>query len=214
MTPFAMHEMIQAYGFGDVDDELVYSLLNQALSEITDAHPWPWRERVTTLTFGGTNAYPSNASFTMGKPLAITNPTTGEKMQPMRSDEFQSAYASALTQTGDPFVYYFDAGVAKFYPIPTSSVTLTCRDLTTQAEVDSTSTEADVLLPAKRHWAAIFRTLGRLYAQDDDLQAANYYLNESDALLEKMRYDDFVQSKLDRPDFIAMSDADDDYYFT
>lgn len=208
MTPANMVTEINDYGFEDIASARMYAILNQALREITQQEPWPWRETSATLTFAGGSATPVSVTR-LSQPLVITNPSTGRRIQPMRSEDFQKRFPANLTDAGEPELYYFDGYTIKFYPVPPSSVTLTMRYLQYQADVTSGSAESDVLLPERYHWLPIFLTLSRLYARDDDLELAQFFREDYDRLLNTMKNDLWMRSQYDRPDTVMVVDADD-----
>lgn len=206
MTPAEMVTEIQDFGFTDTASARMYALLNQALKEITNKRPWPWRETTTTLTFDGTNPNPSNATFNVRSVIALTNPSNGYVLLPITRQEFQKAYAQNLSDTGDPIMYYFDGPTLKVYKIPGASTTLTCNYLSFQTDVSSTSVESDVLLPDEYHWLPIFLTLSRLFFKDDDLEMAKWARDEAERLEALMTQDMWMRTQYDRPMTIQLVD--------
>jgi len=201
------------FGFTTTATARMYAMLNQALMEIAEKRPWAWRETTSTLTFSGSSASPSNASFPVKAIIALTNPTTGQILQPVTRQQFQKFYPMNLTDAGDPFLYYFDGSTLKVYKVPGATVTLTCAYLQYQAAVTSASTEAEVLLPAQYHWIPIFLTLSRLYFKDDDLEMAKWARDEAERLEALMVADIESRTSYDRPMLVQDVDFDYDSYY-
>lgn len=206
MTPAEMVTEIMDYGFETIAQARLYGALNQALQELTGKRPWTWRESNTVLTFDGTNPYPSNVSFPVKSVIALTNPSNGYVLLPVLRQEIQKRYAQNLSDTGDPIMYYFDGPILKVYKIPGASVTLNCNYLADQADVNSGSLEADVLMPNNYHWTVIFLAVSRLYMKDDDLEMAAFARTESERLEALMVNDTDSRTSYDRPRTVQVVD--------
>lgn len=211
MTPAEMITELEDFGFADHASGRKYALLNQVLQEITLSRPWPWREAVVTLTFAGSSATPSNSNLYMSSVRRITNPSTGNRIRPVRSEVYQERAATELSEAGDPIMYYFDGTALKFWRVPAATVTLTCRYLKYQPDVTSGSAATDVLLPERYHWLPIYRLAARSYAKDEDLEMADYYQGLSASLEEQMVQDMFTLWQYDEADSVQIVD-DDDYF--
>lgn len=205
---------IRDFGFETVDSDRMYALLNQALQEITNKRPWAWREATTTLTFSGSSASPSNASFPVSSMIALTDPSTGNILNPVSRQSYQKRYAQTLSDTGSPLFYYFDGHTLKVWRVPGASQTLTANYLAYQAAVTSSSAEADMLIIPRFHWIVIYLVLSRLYWKDDDLEMAQFAKAESERLELLMVNEDEMRTGYDRPMLMDIfeSDSYDDFY--
>jgi hypothetical protein len=67
MTPQNFLDDLVAFGYEDTDINVKLRALNFAIKKVAYRKPWPWMEKVASLTFDGTNPYPTNQPPTSGR---------------------------------------------------------------------------------------------------------------------------------------------------
>jgi hypothetical protein len=208
MDAQALISELNDFGFVDTASTRKVSAIQASLRNILYRKPWPFLEKVMTLTFDGTNAAPSNTPTDLRAVMKIIDYTSGRprRIRFKRTDDAEEQLT--LTDAGTPYFYYFEGSALKVYQIPGASQTLRLRYLRTAPVITETSTEADLLLPPDYHEALLFRTVVRLADMDDDNDVAARF----DALYENVvaqMTDALMALQHDEPEFIHVVDPDD-----
>ena len=206
MTPAQIITECDEFGYATVASARKYAYLNDALDWLTGLESWPWLEAILTLRFAGSSSTPSNSPSDLTHVLRITHPVTGNRVEPVRSEDFQTNFAASLTMDGEPSYYYFDGYTLKFHPRPRSSDTLTMRYTKFQADVSSGDAESAILCPPRFHWILVWKTLSYLALRDDDVTLSKYYSDLADMRVELMRKDIWTRTQYDRQDTVQVVD--------
>ena len=213
MQPQDIYTELSDFGFGDLGSTALMRAINYAIKNIANREPWPFMEKVVTLTFDGTNATPSNSPSDLRAVMKIIDTTTGKRIRFKRTDDLEEQYGPSLTQTGSPHFYYFEGSVLKLYQIPASTQTLRLRYLRSHPTVGQSDPESAILIPPDFHEAIALRAMMRLYDQDDDVAMSARAEAHYENLLAQMQDAMFAQQH-DEPEFVHAVDSDDfDYYW-
>lgn len=199
---------LNEHGFEDTVTERKVAVLYDTIQDICSREPWPFLEKNVTLTFDGTNGYPSNWPTDFSKVLSIIRPADGRTIQWERRETLRKRYANVLTQAGIPEWYSFLGGRANFLPIPTVSESLDMDYICTHPVIAESSVEADILIPARHHRVIAVGGLYKLYMLEDDPELAQVFRAEYEARLQVMR-EDLSRLQYDRPDRILVLDWDE-----
>ncbi len=218
-----MFDDLDDHGFDDASDERKLAMLNDAYYDACTRSPWPFLEKTVVLTFDGSSSTPVNlqdlpatlTDFHAAVAMAITAGATGftgaagPELHYIRRDDFLLRYGNDLTRTGTPQLFYFQAGVMNFYPIPPSNVQITMDYISTPAPLAADTEEADIVIPAQFHRAIIVNgALFKLYSMEDDTDIAptfeTYFEN---ALARAIEF--FWKNQYMQPQFVHPVDADD-----
>lgn len=212
MSPQDIYNELSDFGFGDLGSTALMRAINYALKNITNREPWPFMEKVTTLTFDGTNATPSNAPTDLRAVMKVIDTTSGKRIHFKRTDDLEEQYGTSLAAAGTPYFYYFEGGTLKFYQIPPSTQTLRLRYLRSHPTVAQGDPESAILIPSDFHEAVALRAMMRLYDQDDDTAMSARVESEYENVLAQMQ-DSMWAQQHDEPEYVHMIDADDYDYF-
>ena len=205
--------------------------INDTIWDICSREKWPFLEKTLTLTFDGTNAFPSNWPSDFKATLDMVNPGTGMVIMPELVDYTDKRNAMNLTQGGDPLYYYFvgsggtstgdsespigDSAVCSFWPIPSSGTSLQMRYVCQHPQVSANTTESGILLPPQHHRVISLGALWKCFDQEDDPEMATRYQQLYEARIQSMKQDIFMR-QYDRPQriyVIGYDDHDADYYY-
>lgn len=213
MTPQDIYTELSDFGFGDLGSTALMRVINYAIRNIANRQPWPFLEKVVTLTFDGTNASPSNLPVDLRAVMKVMDTTSGKRIRFKRMDDLEENYATALTTVGTPFFYYVEGGVLKFYQVPASTQTLRMRYVRQHPTVAQSDPESAILIPSDFHEAIALRALMRLYDQDDDTAMSARVEAEYENVLAQVQ-DSMWAQQHDEADYVHLIDADDyDYYW-
>lgn len=211
MTVQEILSELDAYGYADTDINEKLRVINASIRSIAARKPWPWLHTVTTLTFNGSSATPSNAPTDMRAALKMLDTSTGRRVKYKPVDEMEERYGANLTDSGDPYFYYFEGTVLRVFKVPSSTQTLRLRYLKVPGAVIQTDLEPAIAVPPLGHEALVFRSVMRLAdLEDDDEIAARFgalYEQEMQVLEEAL-----VAQQFDVPDHVLVVDDDDFYY--
>ena len=202
-------QVIDDHGFLDTDTNTKLAFLNDAITDFCSRELWPFLEAdPVTLTFDGTNPYPTNLPTNFQTVISIVDPVTGRVILPNRVDTLEKQAAQLMTQLGpDPLYYYFDGNKLKFASIPPASFTARMRYIQYHPEVTSSTDSTGFLIP-KRFWMAlVFGTLIRLYDLDDDPQMSARYEQHLETRIASIRAS-LWQRQVDQPDAVTITDPD------
>lgn len=198
----------QDYGFTDLSNASLLRALQGSVDSIERIRPWPFLETTATLTFTGSSGTPVTAPPRIRAMLRAKDLLAGTRPKPIRLDDFEDIVGTSYSQAGTPTVYYMQAGVLNFWPIPSASTTIRALYVQFSARLTETSTEADFLIPARHHEAIFFGMLRRLYDQQDDPELAATMAQQRDQLVSEM-VEDLTKQQYDEPDFIRLTDPND-----
>lgn len=199
---------INDHGFSDSGTTLKVRAINQAIKNIAYRKPWPFLEKVTTLTFSGSSATPSNTPSDLRAVMKIINTTTGSRIRFKRTDDMEEAYGSQLTTAGVPYFYYFEGTTLKVWQVPSATQTLRLRYLRTAPNVVDSDPESAIIVPPDYHETIVLRALYRLYILEDDAEMAVYFKNLYDENIADMT-DALFTLQHDEPEYVHVIDADD-----
>ena len=194
------------HGFTDTSTATKVRILQDTIWEIESLRPWPFLDTEITLTFAGSSASASNFPSNFKAALQLKDVATNTVLVPIdESDLERNGYD--LTQNGTPRVYYPSASVLKVWPRPTASDTIRMRYIRSSAAINSSSVEADILIPARHHRLIVLGALVRLYDMEDDPELAARFQGHYEMRLQRI-VDEIFRKQYDRPDFIRVDDAD------
>jgi hypothetical protein len=196
---------IRDHGFDDLTDSRILSFLNDTYYDICTREAWPFLEATASATVNsdGKVTAPTN----IDKVLSFHDTGVGRSLSPMRLDDFSSTYASNLTQTGDPYSYYFIGDDVYVYPI-SSSNSLTVRYIRRPIAL-TVSPDASPILPIQHHRAVVLGSLVKCYMMEDDFENASMFTNAFEKKLFDMRNNLWFK-QYDRTDTIMDVDEPDD----
>lgn len=209
MTPQEILDEVNAHGFEDTDTNVKLRALNFAIKNISVRKPWPFLERVVTLTFDGTNAAPTNDLSDLRAVMKVIDLSSGtpRRIRFFRTDDLEEQVT--LTDTGSPVVYYFEGSTLKVYKIPSSTQTLRLRYSRFAPKVTAfTDPETSIVIPPDGHEAIIFRMLMRLYDLEDDPDLSARFEAHYENEIAQMS-DAFFARQYDEPEYIHVVDPDD-----
>lgn len=199
---------INDHGFEDTLSTRKVQAINFAIKNIAQRKPWPFLEKVMTLTFDGTNPYPSNAPSDLRAVKKILDTSTGQRVRYKRTDDLEEQYGAHLLDSGTPYYYYFEGTQLRFYQVPTASQTLRLRYIRTAPDVAAGGAESTIVIPAPYHEAIVFRALMRLYDLEDDPELSQRFEAHYENAIAQMT-ESLITQQLDEPDFIHVVDDDD-----
>lgn len=212
MTAAEIITDIQNHGFTDTASSVLVSLINDAVHDINGREQWPYLITNANHTWNAGSTTPTAQPTNLTQIISIINETTGTILQPERFEYIVKTYPASLTTQAEPLLYYFIGTQLNVYPVPASSTTLKVVYARAQTTLTAGSAEADILIPARHHRLIVLKVLENLYAQEDDLQASQYFNQKFGERLAMMAYDmSILQS--DRPDRIYSVDWEDFPYF-
>jgi hypothetical protein len=211
VTPQELLTEIDAHGFTDTDTTEKLSAINASIRYIANRKAWPWMQKVWTLTFDGTNPYPSSSVTDLRAALKLIDTNSGRRIRYKSIDELEEQYGSTLTQSGDPFFYYFEGTQLRLWQVPGATQTLRLRGIRFHPTVAQNDPESAILVPAENHELILFRSLMRLNDLEDDNDLAARWGGLFDKGFEEMAEGLSVQ-QLDQPEHILVVD-DDDYNY-
>lgn len=197
------------YGFLDTDLNQKVRKIQAAVWDIESRKPWPFLETSALLDFAGGSDVSSTSTADLRQVIRARDLTTGRRLTPLRLDDAEDVIGTALTEAGDPRVYYFEGSQLKFWPLPTVSTgRIKLRYIRRSPAISDSSTEAAYLIPARHHEAILLGALYRLYDMEDDVELAARFQSHYEKRIAEMEADLFKQ-QYDLPDFIHVIDPDD-----
>jgi hypothetical protein len=107
MTPQEILDEVDAHGFGDTDILRKVAALNYAIRNMAQRKPWPFLEKVMTLTFDGVSPTPSNAPADLRAVMKVVDYTGGspQRIRYSRTDDAEEQYDLSVVARGDPLFY-------------------------------------------------------------------------------------------------------------
>lgn len=213
MTITELLSEINDHGFEDTLTTRKIAAINFAIKNISQRRPWPFLEKVLTLTFDGSSAAPSNAPADLRAVMKIMDTSTGRRVRFKRTDDMEELHGSELTAAGDPYLYYFEGTQLRIWKIPSATKTLRSRYLRTAPNVAEGDPEASIIIPPDYHEAIVFRSLMRLYDLEDDPELSQRFEVHYENVITQMA-DALMTLQHDEPEYVHVVDADDwDYDF-
>lgn len=202
------------YGFTDTSSTRKLEKINSTVWDINSRDAWPFLENSVDLTFDGINSIPTNVPSDFQSVMDIMNTSTGGKLQPLRLQEADASMTLLMTQTGNPFYYYFIGEALHISQIPPVGTILRMRYVRKQVKLLQTDVEAAILLPAEHHEAILYGSLFKLYDLEDDTDLSLRFQQLYENKIQNMRQPIFMR-QYDRPDHIQITDRYDydfDFY--
>jgi hypothetical protein len=207
---------IDVAGFDDLEEADKVGFINRTVKGIVNREPWAFREvfddldASTDIDADGLVDY-SKLTYEFGGLMDIVNTGSGGyNIRWIRRDVHFKDRALQLDLTGTPYNHFFVGRQMYLYPIPTSG-TFRITYLAHQGDLDASSGETDILLPAQWHEAIIAGALYRINAREDDPENAAMFKSMFDEIMENMRQD-LEKVQWDSPDSILFYDWDDGEY--
>ena len=213
MTLDEMYAEMDLYGFDDFETSQKLTLLNEAYFDIVTREPWPFLEKVVTVTVpSGESKITNNANVTvsaaqitdLNSVLSFIDTSQDIIVTPERADVIEKNYR-LNDYSGDPRYYYFVGEDLYLYPNSTGS---TYRLYYTRTPVAATNTSDTFLIPSRHHSIIVYGALIKAFLVNDDPQAA-VYQNLFESRYQQMRNDLWMQ-QYDRPERVhILSDSYD-----
>ena len=209
MTPADILSELDDHGFADTSTTRKMSVLNDTIADVCSREPWPFLEKEITLTFDGTNAYPSNLPTDFSKVLGIQDLLLGRPIRFERWEVIRKKFGSNVTQQnlGDAMYYYFVKGQPRIYPTPAASSSMQLEYVCWHPTIQQSDPETAILLPPRHHRVLTLGSLYKLYSLEDDPELASAFEAEYEHRISIMR-EDLIRVQYDSPDHIYMSDID------
>jgi hypothetical protein len=188
---------IRNHGFSDSDEATLTALLNDAYEDIWTREGWPFKEAEADVSVTAGDDTPTMPTD-FGKVIALGDNTNSIELEFWRADELQLETIGALTDTGQPLVYYFVGNTLKLYPVPDSAYTLKLKYVKT-----FTPLEADTDVPAlpNNHRVIVLGALVSAYDMNDDTDLATRFEGRFENRLLRAREDWWVK-QYDSPEFV------------
>ncbi len=205
MTLDEMYAEMDLYGFDDFETSQKLTLLNEAYFDIVTREPWPFLEKVVTVTIpSGESKVTNNANVTvsaaqitdLNSVLSFIDTTNDIVLTPERGDVIEKTHRLG-EDTSDPQYYYFIGEDLYVYPVSTGG---TYRLYYTRTPVAATSTSDTFLIPSRHPSIIVYGALVKAFLVNDDPQAA-VYQNLFESRYQQMRNDLWMQ-QYDRTDRI------------
>lgn len=213
MTLDEMYAEMELYGFDDFEDAQKLTLLNEAYFDIVTREPWPFLEKVVTVTIpSGTDKITNNPSVLVSSAqitdlnsvLSFVDTTNDLVVVPERGDVIEKNYRTT-DYSGEARYYYFIGEDLYLYPASNGA---TYRLYYTRTPVAATSTSDTFMIPTRHHSIIVYGALVKAFLVNDDPQSA-VFQNLFESRYQQMRNDLWVQ-QYDRTDRIhVVSDSYD-----
>ena len=201
-----MFSEIRDHGFDDITDARLLGFINDTYFDVCGRETWPFLEKSSTVTVDATGLV--TAPTDIGKVLKFVDTGLGTVLEPYRLDAFTAFNANQLTQTGNPYSYYFIGDALYVYPISTSN-SLTLRYISVPSALTSTPDSSPVL-PSRYNRVIVLGTLIKAFFMEDDAENAAVASQQYEAKIAQMREDLWVH-QVDRPDTIQDVDQQGDW---
>lgn len=206
MTVQDILDALSDYGFTDTSTARKLEKINSTVWDITSREPWPFMETTADLNFNGTSSVPSNLPTDLQSVLDIFRLDSGQKLEPLRLQEADAALSLLLTQSGDPFYYYFIANQLNVAQIPAAGTSvLRMRYIRKHPALVQTDVETAILVPKEHHEVLLLGTLVKLYDMEDDSDLSVRFQQLYESKYADMRGAIWMR-QYDRPDHIVMTD--------
>jgi len=214
MTLDEMFDQMDLYGFDDFEDAQKLTLLNEAYFDIVTREPWPFLEKVVTITVpNGVTQITNNANVSsevtdLNSVLSFIDTANETVMMPERGDVVEKNYR-VNNDTSTPSVYYFVGEDLFIYPGAAGSTTY--RLFYTRVPSAATTTSDTFLIPSRHHSIIVYGALVKAFLVNDDPQAAAFQ-NMFEQRYQQMRNDLWLQ-QYDRTERVyVLTDGFDSSY--
>lgn len=208
MTIEEMFAEIDLYGFDDLEPNQKLLLLNESYMDIVTREPWPFMEKMVTITQPSTTDLVSVPDNDLASVLSLIDTTNKNVLTPERNDVIEKTYIVDNVGASTPLRYYFVGESLYLYPKPAGQVTLRLMYVRSPSNLLETTVEADILIPARHHGIIVYGALVKAYLVNDDPQAA-VFQNLYESRYQQMRNDVWMK-QYDRTDRIhIISDSYD-----
>lgn len=171
MTPQEFLDDLVAFGYEDTDINAKLRALNYSIKKVANRKPWAFMEKVTTLTFDGTNPYPTDQPSDLRIALKLMDTSTGKRVRYKPVDEIENEHGADLTLVSTPQFYYFEGTQLRVWPVPPAG-SLRFRYIREHPTVSQSDPESSILVPVAGHEAILFRSVMRLADLEDDDEVA------------------------------------------
>lgn len=208
MTPQQILDELAQHGFSDTDITSQMNAINAAIRNIAYREPWPFMQKVVTLTFDGTNPYPISPPSDLRAVMKIIDTTTGNRVKYLSIDDMEEKHGAHLLDQGVPVHFYFEGTQLRFWQVPPASQTLRLRYLAVAPAVAQGDPESAIIIPEDYSEAIVLRAAMRLYLQQDDTDMASPFKQLFDEVVQQMT-DAMNVQQYDEPDYIHAIDIDD-----
>ncbi len=196
------------YGFTDISVTRKLSKINGTVKDICSREPWRFLEAEATLSFDGTNPYPTNTPTDFKAMLTANRGSDGQPLDPIRYDALRRRHPTEINTIDAPVGYYFLGKQPRFWYVPGAAETVNISYLRTHPTLVQGSLETDILIPPEHHEAILFGSLYKLYDMDDDFDIAQRFQQEYEGRIITMRNELWVV-QYDRPEQIYVLDDHD-----
>lgn len=204
-----MFTEFQDHGFNDVSPTRMLSIIQDTVWQIEALKAWPFLMTTWTLTFDGTNAFPTvwPADPMLRASVRLLDNTTGRRLLPVRAEEGLDMATGLGATGGSPLYYYFIGTQLNVFPIPPAG-TMKLYGAQWSDPLTTSSPESAFLIPKQFHRGLIVNgALQRLYAMEDDTELAPLFQSYQSAAME-MATEALFKQQYDRGDHIKVTDPD------
>lgn len=207
MTLDDMYDQFELYGFEDLEESQKRTLINEAYLDIVTREPWPFLEKIVSITLPDNTTQVTNQAFSgsptdVGAVLSFIDTTNDIVFVPERSDVVEKSY-KINEITGNAQFYYFVGDELFVFPATSGSVAARLYYTQTPTVADeTTATDSnDIwLIPSRHHGVILLGALAKAYLVNDDPQAATFN-NLFESRYQQMRNDLWLR-QYDRTDRI------------
>jgi len=199
------------HGFADTGTTRKVAVLQDVIWQSEGIKPWPFLQTHWTLTFDGTNPFPSNwatLSPAFRASVRLKDLSTGRRVMPVRAEEADDRIGINLTLSGNPQFYYFEGSQLNVWPIPPAGSTMKLTGTRWSDLISANTAESGILIPKYFHRGLIVNgALQRLYAMEDDTELAPLFQSyQSEAM--DMATEALFKLQYDRADRVLVTDPD------
>jgi hypothetical protein len=211
-----MMNELDLYGFDDFDSSQKVLLLNEAYLDIVTREPWPFLEKVVTITVpAGESKITNNAAVStnvtdLASVLSFLDTSNDIVFSPERGDVIEKNYR-LNEDASTPCKYYFVGEDMYVYPALTSPITFRLYYIRIPSDLTSSTVSADILLPARHHSIIVFGALVKAFLVNDDPQAATFQ-QMFESRYQQMRNDLWL-NQYDRTDRIHIVTESSDWSY-
>lgn len=205
----SMFQEFQDHGFNDVSPDRMLSIIQDTVWQIEGLRAWPFLMTTWSLTFDGTNSFPTvwPQDPILRASIRLIDQSTGRRILPVRAEEAFSRQGIEGSQIGTPMYYYFVGQQLNVFPIP-NPTTMLLYGAQWSDPLTTTSTESAFLIPKQFHRGLIVNgALQRLYAMEDDTELAPLFQGYQSAAMD-MAVEALFKQQYDRGDHVRVEDPD------
>lgn len=199
MTIDDMFNELNLYGFDDLENSQKLILLNEAYLDIATREPWPFLEKLVTVTQSGNDGTVTIPDNDLGAVLSIIDMSGKLALSPERADVIEKNYL-INSDNNTPTKYYFVGNEINLWPVPSSGRTLRIMYIREPEPLTETTLEADILIPKRHHSIIVYGALVKAFLVNDDPQSATFQ-NMYETRYQQMR-NDLWMKQYDRTDRI------------